>query len=208
MLQLNPAIINLDTQNSEKKNSNKTLKNKKSVNFSMDSTNNDKKKINSMNGLLSKLYDDNDEDDDSNNYINNLFASENNNSDELNNEIKKLQEKRNLERSFKEEDVVQGDIHNQNKNSNKNLLSNNLEDSYNLDYKSLSEKLNFSTNNSITLEDNNRLLNKLDYIINLLEEQHNEKTDNVNEELILYLFLGIFIIFVLDSFTKASKYIR
>ena len=208
MLQLNPAIINLDNQNSEKKNSNKTLKNKKSVNFSLDSTNNDKKKINSMNGLLSKLYDDNDEDDESNNYIDNLFTTQNNNSDELNNEIKKLQEKRNLERSFKEEDVVQGDIHNQNKNNNKNLLSNNLEDSYNLDYKSLNEKLNFNSNNSMALEDNNRLLNKLDYIINLLEEQHNEKTDNVNEELILYLFLGIFIIFVLDSFTKASKYIR
>ena len=208
MLQLNPAIINLDNQNSEKKISNKTLKNKKSVNFSLDSTNNDKKKINSMNGLLSKLYDDNDEDDESNNYINNLFSTQNNNSDELNNEIKKLQEKRNLERSFKEEDVVQGDIHNKNKNNNKNLLSNNLEDSYNLDYKSLNEKLNFNSNNSMALEDNNRLLNKLDYIINLLEEQHNEKTDNVNEELILYLFLGIFIIFVLDSFTKASKYIR
>ena len=42
----------------------------------------------------------------------------------------------------------------------------------------------------------------------LLEEQQNEKTNHITEELILYLFLGIFIIFVLDSFARASKYIR
>ena len=59
-----------------------------------------------------------------------------------------------------------------------------------------------------TINNNNNLLNKLDYIIHLLEQQHNEKTNHITEELILYLFLGIFIIYVLDSFTKASKYIR
>jgi hypothetical protein len=48
----------------------------------------------------------------------------------------------------------------------------------------------------------------LDYIIHLLEEQHNEKTNHITEELILYLFLGLFILFVLDSFARASKYHR
>ena len=42
----------------------------------------------------------------------------------------------------------------------------------------------------------------------LLEEQQNEKTGHVTEEVILYSFLGVFIIFVLDSFARAGKYIR
>lgn len=46
---------------------------------------------------------------------------------------------------------------------------------------------------------------KLNYIIRLLEEQRNEKIDTVTEDLILYGFLGIFIIFVLDSFIKTGK---
>lgn len=46
---------------------------------------------------------------------------------------------------------------------------------------------------------------KLNYIIRLLEEQKDEKTDTVTEEFILYGFLGIFIIFVLDSFIKTGK---
>ena len=36
----------------------------------------------------------------------------------------------------------------------------------------------------------------------------NELANTINEELILYLFLGIFMIFVLDSFARASKYVR
>ena len=52
------------------------------------------------------------------------------------------------------------------------------------------------------------LLTKLTYIIKLLEEQQDERTSFVVEELILYSFLGIFIIFIIDSFGKASKYIR
>ena len=49
---------------------------------------------------------------------------------------------------------------------------------------------------------------KLNYMIHLLEEQHDERTGHVFEELILYSFLGIFIIFVVDSFAKAGKYVR
>ena len=52
------------------------------------------------------------------------------------------------------------------------------------------------------------LLEKLNYMIHLLEEQQEEKTTNVAEELILYLFLGIFVIFVVDSFARAGKYTR
>ncbi len=52
------------------------------------------------------------------------------------------------------------------------------------------------------------LLAKLNQIIYLLEEQQDEKTGNVTEELILYSFLGVFIIFVVDSFARVGKYVR
>ena len=52
------------------------------------------------------------------------------------------------------------------------------------------------------------LIEKLNYIVHLLEEQHNEKTEHVAEELVLYCFLGVFIIFIVDSFARAGKYTR
>lgn len=52
------------------------------------------------------------------------------------------------------------------------------------------------------------LLQKLNQIIYLLEEQQEEKLGNVTEELILYSFLGIFIIFIVDSFARVGKYVR
>jgi hypothetical protein len=52
------------------------------------------------------------------------------------------------------------------------------------------------------------LMQKLNYMISLLEDQQDEKTNNVTEEVILYSFLGIFIIFIVDSFAKVGKYVR
>jgi len=52
------------------------------------------------------------------------------------------------------------------------------------------------------------LLQKLNYMISLLEDQQDERTDNVTEEVVLYSFLGIFIIFVADTFVRAGKYVR
>ena len=52
------------------------------------------------------------------------------------------------------------------------------------------------------------LIEKLNYMIHLLEEQHDEKTHSVTEEVILYSFLGIFIIFIVDSFSRIGKYTR
>lgn len=53
-----------------------------------------------------------------------------------------------------------------------------------------------------------QLLKKINYMIHLLEEQKKEKTDNVTEEFILYSFLGIFIIYIVDTFTRSGKYTR
>lgn len=51
-------------------------------------------------------------------------------------------------------------------------------------------------------------VNKLDYMIHMLEEQREIKSGSATEEVILYSFLGVFIIFVLDSFARAGKYTR
>ena len=52
------------------------------------------------------------------------------------------------------------------------------------------------------------LLQKINYMISLLEDQQDERTNNVTEEVVLYSFLGIFIIFIVDSFAKVGKYVR
>ena len=54
----------------------------------------------------------------------------------------------------------------------------------------------------------NKVMEKMNYMIHLLENQENEKTANITEEFILYTFLGVFIIFVLDSFSRTGKYVR
>ena len=52
------------------------------------------------------------------------------------------------------------------------------------------------------------LMEKLNYVIAMLEEQQDEKINNVTEEVVLYCFLGVFIIYVIDSFAKVGKYVR
>ena len=54
----------------------------------------------------------------------------------------------------------------------------------------------------------NKIMEKINYMIHMLEEQQNEKTNNVTEEFLLYTFLGVFIIFIVDSFARAGKYTR
>lgn len=82
---------------------------------------------------------------------------------------------------------------------------------YNNGYNNFSEISNYNvpyyaklTSNS----DNNKLIEKINYMIHLLEEQKFEKTANITEEFILYTFLGVFVIFIVDSFTRTGKYVR
>ena len=68
---------------------------------------------------------------------------------------------------------------------------------------------NVENSSQLTGSNKNDRMEKLNYMIHLLEEQLEDKTSNVAEELKLYLFLGIFVIFVVDSFARAgSKYKR
>jgi hypothetical protein len=63
-------------------------------------------------------------------------------------------------------------------------------------------------NNTSEMPTQDVLLKKLNYMITLLEDQQDERTNNVTEEVVLYSFLGIFIIFIADTFVRAGKYVR
>ena len=52
------------------------------------------------------------------------------------------------------------------------------------------------------------IMEKLNKMLYLLEEQQHEPTKHIMEEFILYTFLGVFIIFIVDSFSRSGKYIR
>jgi hypothetical protein len=67
-------------------------------------------------------------------------------------------------------------------------------------------QLPISYNN--TYSDPNILLEKLNYMIHLLEDKNDMKTKSTFEEILLYCFLGIFTIFLVDSFSRVGKYIR
>jgi hypothetical protein len=90
-------------------------------------------------------------------------------------------------------------VANYNTNTNNNLNSNSNSNSYSNNYKY--NETNLGSSNQI-------LIDKLNYMINLLEEKQDERTNNVTEEVVLYSFLGIFIIFIVDSFVRVGKYVR
>jgi len=70
------------------------------------------------------------------------------------------------------------------------------------------QQIPYYTQMSKNYGNKDQLLEKLNYMIHLLEEQQDEKTGHVVEELILYSFLGVFIIFIVDSFARSGKYTR
>jgi hypothetical protein len=228
MFQLSPALLDsennnlIETKLTKKPSSglNKTLK-KKNVEFDVATTkNNDatKNKITSLGNLMSQIHNNSEEDDsyNSTNYQSNLIDETISTSmtDSLNSELAKIQKMRETGNNIPQNSFLSNA--NNNANALYNLENSNVLGSLNSAKNSLAsynESYNVSTNNQIESpvifdNNNNKLLKKLDYIIHLLEEQHNEKTNHITEELILYLFLGLFILFVLDSFARASKYRR
>jgi hypothetical protein len=75
-------------------------------------------------------------------------------------------------------------------------------------YKPNNQNQNYTNKLSQKYENLDGTLEKLNHIIHLLEQQQDEKTETVTEELIMYLFLGFFIIYIIDSFFRAGKYYR
>ena len=87
--------------------------------------------------------------------------------------------------------------------SNENYLP--YESDYYKKYIQNLEKIQNTQDNNL----NDQLLKKIDNILFLLEDQNEQNFNYITEELILYIFLGIFIIYVLDSFVKiGGKYTR
>ncbi len=75
-------------------------------------------------------------------------------------------------------------------------------------YRHSNSTMNANNNMNANTSNGDLLVEKLNYMIHLLEEQQDERTNNVMEEVILYSFLGIFIIFIVDSFARVGKYTR
>ena len=82
----------------------------------------------------------------------------------------------------------------------------NLPNSYANDY--YKQHVPYYNQMSQSTGNKDELLEKLNYMIHLLEEQQDDKTGHVTEEIILYSFLGVFMIFIVDSFARAGKYVR
>ena len=79
----------------------------------------------------------------------------------------------------------------------------------NIPYYSMDRMRNSApTSNPVLNSHQDKILEKLNKMIYLLEEQQNEPTKHITEEFILYTFLGVFIIFIVDSFSKTGKYTR
>ncbi len=87
----------------------------------------------------------------------------------------------------------------------------NIYSNYNNSYKNtisnLKNTLAYHQQNQTSNIDD-KLMEKINYMVHMLEGLEGEKTANVMEEFILYTFLGVFVIFVLDSFSRSAKYIR
>jgi hypothetical protein len=90
---------------------------------------------------------------------------------------------------------------------NYNASNKNTNVEHNKQYNS-SANSSANSSNNVTSDSNQVLIEKLNYMINLLEEQQDQKTGSVTEEVVLYSFLGVFIIFVVDSFARVGKYVR
>ena len=73
----------------------------------------------------------------------------------------------------------------------------------------ISNNLNVNkVNTHSTASNQDVLLSKLNQIIDMFEEQKEIRTNQKNEEVVLYCFLGIFVIYVLDSFVYIVQYNR
>jgi len=57
-------------------------------------------------------------------------------------------------------------------------------------------------------KNNQDLLDKMNKILEILDDQKEIRTGQKNEEIVLYSFLGIFVIFILDSFVNIGRYNR
>lgn len=60
--------------------------------------------------------------------------------------------------------------------------------------------------NTVSTTDN--LQEKINYIIHMLEQNKQMRTENIHEEMVMYFFLGFFVLYVSDNFVKMGRYTR
>ena len=65
-----------------------------------------------------------------------------------------------------------------------------------------------NNNTNANDKDLQRMHEKINYMIRILEDLKVEKTENITEEFIMFSMLGVFVIFIVDSFSKSAKYVR
>lgn len=67
---------------------------------------------------------------------------------------------------------------------------------------------NGNTNAPIQYSLDNTTQEKINYIIHMLEQNRQLRTENITEEMIMYFFLGFFVLYISDNFVKMGKYTR
>ena len=106
------------------------------------------------------------------------------------------------------------DIHKNLKEENEEELNNFYKTEENIkvipQYKTNEYMIMNDTNGyNVTKPTNNQaLLEKMNTILEMFEDQKEIKTNQKNEEIVLYCFLGVFIIYIMDSFVSIGKYSR
>lgn len=53
-----------------------------------------------------------------------------------------------------------------------------------------------------------KVMDRLNYMTQMLESLQMEKTNHITEEFLLYSLLGVFMIYIVDGFSRGGKYIR
>jgi len=56
--------------------------------------------------------------------------------------------------------------------------------------------------------DGDKLMDRLNYMTQMLESMQMEKTNHATEEFVLYCLLGVFMIYIVDGFSRGGKYVR
>lgn len=105
------------------------------------------------------------------------------------------------------------DIHKNLKEENDNELSNFYKTEINPTQTQMPQQ--YKTNDYMIMQsyekpkkNNQDLLDKMNQILEMLDDQKEIKTGQKNEEIVLYSFLGIFFIYIMDSFVNIGRYSR
>jgi hypothetical protein len=216
-LAFNAAPFNDDSENQNNYISNKKKQthSKTQKNFLKESF--DKKKVNGVLEQIHNLNQDDEEDEDNFNPppnpessgVSKTIANEDmsNMSNNMNQQMF-----RTLGRSPEpNSDDANLDMNNYNNYGDKKTIDEyykNMIAGYNPGKNPINKQYNNRSNNQVDVKEEDLLIKKLNYMISLLEDQQDERTNTVTEEVVLYSFLGIFIIFVIDSFVRVGKYTR